>query len=126
MKPYIYKDAFPDIPFFSIKIALKPGHILSRSAPSDYIAVAVTLVFPSGSSSTSNPPEQCTTIVITNDLVHTTEEQDDYFNLLASSSDPSVFFTPGRKNVSVLIQDDDSKLCTCIIYTTKQKLFSKN
>jgi len=76
-------------------------------------------MFPSGSSSTSNPPEQCTNIVINND--RTPEDQDDYFNLLASSSDPSVFFTPGRKNVSVLIQDDDSKyMCN-----RKQKKLSK-
>ena len=66
-------------------------------------------MFPSGSSSTSNSPEQCTTVVITNDR---TPEDDDYFNLHASSSDPSVFFTPGRKNVSVLVQDDDSRLYT--------------
>ena len=65
-------------------------------------------MFPPGSSSTSNPPEQCITIVIKND--RTPKDQDDYFNLAASSSDSSVFFTPGRKNVSVLIQDDDSKL----------------
>jgi len=71
-------------------------------------------MFPSGSSNTPNPPEQCITIVINND--RTPEDQDDYFNLVASSPDPSVFFTPGRKNVSVLIQDDDSKLYTCIIY----------
>ena len=77
-------------------------------------------MFPSGSSSTSNSPEQCTTVVITNDR---TPEDDDYFNLLASSSDPSVFFTPGRKNVSVLIQDDDSKhMCN----RKQKKLIPKN
>jgi len=65
-------------------------------------------MFPSGSSSTPNPPEQCITIVIKNDRIP--EDQDDYFNLAASSSDSSVFFTPGRKNVSDWIQDDDSKL----------------
>ena len=89
---------------------LKSEYILSHPAPSDYSAVAVTLMFPSGSSSTPNPPQRCTTVVIAND--RTPEDQDDYFNLFASSSDPSVFFTPGRSNVSVLIQDDDSKLYT--------------
>jgi len=81
-------------------------------------------MFPSGSNSTSNPPEQCTIIFITNDHVHTLEEQDHYFSLLAASSDPSVFFTPGRKNVSVLIQDDGSKMCSHMHNIQESKKFS--
>ena len=81
---------------------------VSHPAPSDYTAVAVTLMFPSGSSSTPTPSQQCTSIVITND--NTPEDQDKSFTLLASSSNPGVFFTPGRNTASVVIHHDDSKL----------------
>ena len=82
--------------------------VCSHPAPSDYTAVAVTLMFPSGSSSTPTPSQQCTSIVITNE--GTPEDQDKSFTLLASSSNPGVFFTPGRNTASVVIHHDDSKL----------------
>ena len=96
--------------YMQIKCTIKSHDIqcVSHPAPSDYRAVAVTLMFPSGSSSTPTPPQQCTSIIITNE--GTPGDQDKSFTLLASSSNPGVFFAPGRNTASVVIHDDDSKL----------------